>query len=32
MFPQRAGALREFVADISGTDDGVTHFEYTKNN
>ena len=29
-FPQRAGALREFVADILGPDDDITHFEYTK--
>lgn len=29
-FPQRAGALREFVADILGPDDDNTHFEYTK--
>jgi threonine dehydratase len=29
-FPQRSGALREFVADILGPDDDITHFEYTK--
>lgn len=29
-FPQRAGALKEFVADILGPDDDITHFEYTK--
>ncbi len=29
-FPQRAGALREFVEDILGPDDDITHFEYTK--
>ncbi len=29
-FPQRAGALREFVADILGPNDDITHFEYTK--
>jgi len=29
-FPQRAGALREFVADILGPTDDITHFEYTK--
>ncbi|MDG1373725.1 MAG: threonine ammonia-lyase IlvA [Flavobacteriaceae bacterium] len=29
-FPQRAGALREFVVDILGPDDDITHFEYTK--
>ena len=29
-FPQRAGALREFVAEILGPTDDITHFEYTK--
>ncbi|CAM4018153.1 threonine ammonia-lyase IlvA [Gillisia limnaea] len=29
-FPQRAGALKEFVADILGPDDDITHFEYSK--
>ena len=29
-FPQRAGALREFVVEILGKDDDITHFEYTK--
>ncbi len=29
-FPQRAGALREFVAEILGQEDDITHFEYTK--
>ncbi len=29
-FPQRAGALREFVVEILGADDDITHFEYTK--
>ena len=29
-FPQRAGALREFVAEILGPEDDITHFEYTK--
>ncbi len=29
-FPQRAGALREFVNEILGEDDDITHFEYTK--
>ncbi|MGX7106313.1 threonine ammonia-lyase IlvA [Hutsoniella sourekii] len=29
-FPQRAGALREFVTDILNEDDDVTRFEYTK--
>src|SRR5690606_23850222 len=29
-FPQRAGALKEFVVEILGPDDDITHFEYTK--
>lgn len=29
-FPQRAGALKEFVAEILGPDDDITHFEYSK--
>ena len=29
-FPHRAGALREFVVDILGPTDDITHFEYTK--
>ena len=29
-FPQRSGALKEFVEDILGPDDDITHFEYTK--
>jgi threonine dehydratase len=29
-FPQRAGALREFVVDILGPADDITHFQYTK--
>jgi len=29
-FPQRAGALKEFVAEILGPNDDITHFEYTK--
>ena len=29
-FPQRAGALRDFVVDILGPNDDITHFEYTK--
>lgn len=29
-FPQRSGALREFVAKILGPTDDITHFEYTK--
>jgi threonine dehydratase len=28
--PQRPGALREFVSDILGPNDDITHFEYTK--
>ena len=29
-FPQRAGALKEFVNDILGPTDDITHFEYSK--
>ena len=29
-FPQRAGALKEFVVDILGPNDDIAHFEYTK--
>ncbi|MFT5925294.1 MAG: threonine dehydratase [Rubritalea sp.] len=29
-FPQRAGALREFVEKVLGPNDDITHFEYTK--
>ncbi len=29
-FPQRAGALREFVVDVLGENDDITHFEYAK--
>ncbi len=29
-FPQRAGALREFLNDVLGPNDDITHFEYTK--
>ncbi|TXD46802.1 threonine ammonia-lyase IlvA [Polaribacter sp. IC073] len=29
-FPQRAGALKEFVAEILGPNDDITHFEYVK--
>lgn len=29
-FPQRAGALREFVVEILGANDDITHFQYTK--
>jgi threonine dehydratase len=31
-FPQRVGALREFVVDVLGKNDDITHFEYTKKN
>jgi threonine dehydratase len=31
-FPQRAGALKDFVADILGPEDDITHFEYSKKN
>lgn len=31
-FPQRSGALKEFVAEILGPHDDITHFEYTKKN
>ncbi len=29
-FPQRAGALREFVSEVLGPKDDIVHFEYTK--
>jgi threonine dehydratase len=29
-FPQRAGALKEFVEEILGQNDDIVHFEYTK--
>ncbi|MEL7251214.1 MAG: threonine dehydratase, partial [Bacteroidota bacterium] len=29
-FPPRAGALRDFVNNVLGPDDDLTHFEYTK--
>jgi threonine dehydratase len=29
-FPQRPGALKEFVAEILGPTDDITHFEYSK--
>ena len=29
-FPQRAGALKQFVVEILGPNDDITHFEYTK--
>ncbi|MBU8878947.1 threonine ammonia-lyase IlvA [Bacillus sp. FJAT-29790] len=31
-FPQRAGALREFLDEVLGATDDVTRFEYTKKN
>jgi threonine dehydratase len=31
-FPQRAGALREFLVDVLGPTDDIAHFEYTKKN
>lgn len=31
-FPQRAGALREFLDSVLGPDDDITRFEYTKKN
>ena len=30
--PQRAGALKEFVSEVLGPNDDITHFEYTKKN
>jgi len=29
-FPQRAGALKEFVVDVLGKNDDIAYFEYTK--
>lgn len=29
-FPQRAGALREFLTEVLGPRDDITRFEYTK--
>ncbi len=29
-FPQRAGALKEFVSEVLGPDDDIVHFEYVK--
>lgn len=29
-FPQRAGALKQFVATVLGPDDDISHFEYSK--
>lgn len=31
-FPQRAGALREFIQEVLGPEDDITRFEYTKKN
>lgn len=31
-FPQRAGALREFIEKVLGPHDDIIHFEYTKKN
>ena len=31
-FPQRAGALRQFLSDVLGENDDITFFEYTKKN
>lgn len=31
-FPQRAGALREYLDEVLGPDDDITRFEYTKKN
>ncbi len=31
-FPQRAGALREFLENVLGPDDDITHFAYSKKN
>lgn len=31
-FPQRAGALRQFLYNVLGPDDDITTFEYTKKN
>ena len=29
-FPQRAGALKDFLSKVLGPDDDITHFEYTQ--
>jgi threonine dehydratase len=29
-FPQRAGALKEFLAEVLGPNDDITYFEYSK--
>ena len=31
-FPQRAGALRDFLNNVLGENDDISHFEYTKKN
>lgn len=31
-FPQRAGALKEFVSNVLGLEDDIVHFEYIKKN
>ena len=31
-FPQRPGALKEFVNDILGEDDDITYFQFSKKN
>ncbi|MBJ7898298.1 threonine dehydratase, partial [Bacillus atrophaeus] len=31
-FPQRAGALREFLDEVLGPNDDISRFEYTKKN
>ena len=31
-FPQRAGALREFLVEVLGPNDDITRFEYVKKN
>jgi threonine dehydratase len=31
-FPQRAGALKEFVVDVLGVNDDIAYFEYTRKN
>ena len=31
-FPQRSGALKEFVSTVLGPDDDIVHFEYMKKN
>lgn len=32
IFPQRAGALKEFLVNVIGPNDDITRFEYTKKN